>query len=74
MFWGIVPGDSLYFEVEPENEVAKIRKAPKSMVSELAGSLKSKVPFVDNMSEVRDKVWREVGRMYEKKLYGKKKG
>ncbi|HLE50097.1 MAG TPA: AbrB/MazE/SpoVT family DNA-binding domain-containing protein [Patescibacteria group bacterium] len=74
LFLGIVPGDSLYFEVEPENEVAKIRKAPKSMVSELAGSLKSKVPFVDNMSEVRDKVWREVGRMYEKKLYGKKKG
>ncbi len=73
LFLGIVPGDRLYFEVEPENEVAKIRKAPKSLVSELAGSLKSKVPFTD-LPEAREKVWKEVGRMYEKKLYGKKRG
>ena len=73
LFLGIVPGDSLYFEVEPEAEVVKIRKAPKSKMAELAGSLKSDVPFMD-LSVARDKVWREVGRMYEKKLYGKKKG
>lgn len=72
LFLGIVPGDSLYFEVEPEKMVAQIRRAPKSVVEELAGSLHSDVPFMD-LSEARDKVWKEVGRMYEKRLYGKKK-
>mgnify|MGYP001602150881 CR=1 FL=1 len=72
LFLGIVPGDRIYFEVDPETEVAKIRKAPKSTVAELAGSLKSDVLYVD-LSTAREKVWKEIGRMYEKKLYGKKK-
>jgi len=73
MYLGIVPGDSLYFEVDTETEVARIRKAPKSGVEELAGSLKSSVPFEEDMNVVRDKVWKEVGRMYDSRIYGKKK-
>lgn len=72
LYLGIVPGDRLYFEVEPEKKAARIRLAPTSVVEELAGSLHSSVPFMD-LSMARDKVWKEIGRMYEKKLYGKKK-
>jgi len=67
LFLGIVPGDRLYFEVEPENEVAKIRKTPKSIVSELAGSLHSSVPYTD-ISIVRDKVGKAIGKYYEGKM------
>lgn len=73
MYLGIVPGDSLYFEVDPETNIARISKAPKSGVEELAGSMKSSVPFEGDMDVVRDKVWKEVGKMYDSRIYGKNK-
>lgn len=66
LFLGIVPGDSLYFEVEPEKMVARIRRAPKSVVDEIAGSLHSVVPYTD-LATVRERVGIEVGKYYEAK-------
>ena len=66
LFLGIVPGDSLYFEVEPEKNVARIRRAPTSVVEELAGSLHSDIPYTD-ISIVREKVGIEIGKHYESK-------
>lgn len=68
LFLGIVPGDSLYFEVEPEKMVARIRRAPKSVVEELAGSLRTNIGYMD-ISLARKKAGEEL-----KKIYGSRKG
>lgn len=60
-------GSRVYFEVEPEKMVARIRRAPKSVVEELAGSLHSSVPYMD-ISIARQKAGEEL-----KKIYGTKK-
>ena len=68
LFLGIVPGDSLYFEVEPAKMVARIRKTPKSIVDELAGSLRTNIGYM-NISLARQKAGEEL-----KKIYDPKKG
>ena len=67
LFLGIVPGDRLYFEVEPEKKAVRIRRAPLSVVEELAGSLHSSVPYTD-ISIAREKVGKEIGKYYESKI------
>ena len=67
-YLGIVSGDSLYFEVEPGEKIVKIRRMPKSVVEELAGSLHSSVPYMD-ISLARQRAGEEL-----KKIYGAKKG
>lgn len=66
LYLGITSGDRLYFEVEPKEKVVKIRRAPKSVVEELAGSLHSEVPYTD-LTIVREKVGQEIGEYYESK-------
>lgn len=59
-------GSRVYFEVEPEKMVARIRRAPKSVVDEIAGALHSDVPYTD-LAIVREKVGKEIGKYYEAK-------
>lgn len=60
----IKTGNLVYFEVEPEKMVARIRRAPKSVVEELAGSLHSKMPYM-NISIARQKAGGELKKIYE---------
>ncbi|MEK7194503.1 MAG: hypothetical protein AAB660_02340 [Patescibacteria group bacterium] len=65
-YLGIVPGDSLYFEIDPAEKVVKFRRKPKSIVDELAGSLHSSVPYMD-ISAARQKAGEALGKIYEAK-------
>ena len=66
-YLGITSGDRLYFEIEPKEKIVKVRRMPKSVVDELAGSLRSRVPYMD-ISIARQKAGEEL-----KKIYGGKK-
>lgn len=66
LYLGIVSGDQLYFEVEPKEKVVKIRRAPRSVVEELAGSLHSDVPYMD-IELARQKAGEELKKRYEAK-------
>lgn len=65
-YLGITSGDHLYFEVEHKEKVVRIRRMPSSIVDELAGSLRSSVPYMD-ISIARQKAGEELGKIYETK-------
>lgn len=60
---GILPGDRLYFEGDLQAKTARIRKASKSVVDELAGSLKSPFGYVP-ISIARQKAGEALGKKY----------
>lgn len=62
----ITAGDHLYFEVEPKEKVVKIRRMPKSVVEELAGSLRSSVRYMDILT-ARQKAGEALVKKYEAK-------
>lgn len=60
---GIKPGDKLYFEADLQTKTIKVKKASKSIVDELAGSLKSPFGYVP-ISIVRQKAGEALGKKY----------
>lgn len=60
---GIKPGDRLYFEGDLKTKTIKVRKTPKSIVAELAGSLKSPFGYVP-ISVARQKAGEALGKKY----------
>lgn len=60
---GIVPGDKLYFEADLETKTIKVKKAAKSIVAELYGSLKTNMPYED-INIVRQKAGFLLGKKY----------
>ena len=48
LLMGLVPGDTIHFEADPQKKEVKVRKAiSTSVVDELFGSLPSKFGYVD---------------------------
>lgn len=65
---GIVPGDRLYFEGDPETKTIKVKKAKsKPTIDELYGCLSSKMGYVD-IKTVREVAGQKLGEYYEQKL------
>lgn len=65
---GIVPGDRLYFEGDPETKTIKIKKAnSKPTIDELYGCLPAKTGYVD-IKTVREVAGQKLGEYYEQKL------
>lgn len=60
---GIVPGDKLYFEADLQTKTISVKKAAKSIVKELYGSLKTDMPCED-ISIVRQKAGFLLGKKY----------
>lgn len=60
---GIMPGDKLYFEADLETKTIKVKKAAKSIVAELYGSLKTNMPYED-INIVRQKAGFLLGKKY----------
>ncbi len=63
LMMGLVPGDRLYFEGDLETKTIKVKKATKSIVAELAGSLKSPFGYVP-IAVARQKAGEELGKKY----------
>lgn len=59
----LVPGDRLYFEGDPETKTIKVKKATKSIVADLAGSLKSPYGYVP-ISVARQKAGEALGKKF----------
>ncbi len=59
----IVPGDRLYFEADLKTKTIKVKKASKSLVAELYGSLKTNIPYED-IDIVRQKAGFLLGKKY----------
>lgn len=66
LYLGITSGDHLYFEVEPKEKAIKIRRVPRSIVEELAGSLRTDMPYID-ITLARRKAGEELKKRYEAK-------
>lgn len=63
-YLGLMAGDKIYFDIDTRSKTIKLQKAsPTSMVDELAGSLKTNMPYED-INIVRQKA----GKIYGKKF------
>ncbi len=63
-YLGLMAGDKVYFENDPKEKFLKVEKSfPQSIVDELAGSLKTNMPYED-INIVRQKA----GKIYGKKF------
>ena len=60
---GIIPGARLYFEGDLLSKTIKVKKASKSLVAELYGSLKTNMPYED-INIVRQKAGFLLGKKY----------
>ena len=60
----IVPGDRLYFEGDSVTQTIKVKKTPKSIVAELAGSLKSPFGYVP-IAVARQKAGEALAKKYK---------
>ena len=59
----IFPGDRLYFEGDLLSKTIKVKKASKSLIAELYGSLKTNMPYED-INIVRQKAGFLLGKKY----------
>jgi len=63
-YLGLMAGDKIYFDIDTKSKAIRLKKAsPTSIVDELAGSLKTNMPYED-INIVRQKA----GKIYGKKF------
>lgn len=65
LFLRLVPGDGVFFEIDPKEKVVKIKKTShQSVVDKTYGSLRTKIPYED-INIVRQKAGEIYGRKFD---------